>query len=338
MLVADIISTIMKEINYIELLERFLKGEASEAEEATLFCWFGTEAAKKKIYASYDETLNNVSDKLPEDIQNKIYRRIEEDTDLQRVTKKNNFSLPGISRYVAVACVCIFLGVAAVLYWSKSFMNTDFIVSAEEGMKSTVELPDGTMVWLNSGSRLQYSNTYNFWDRTVVLEGEGYFEVKQNQRNKFIVRVNGVEVKALGTKFDVKAYVGDEKIVTTLIEGKVSVKSETEELFLSRDQQLEFDLRSGSFSEIKSCDARRYALWKNNELYFNCEPLDEIGKTLERLYSIDVVFTSEAAKKYTFCGAISNTNLINVLECISLTAPVQYEMKNNILYFSDIEK
>lgn len=328
----------MKEINYIQLLERFLKGEASEAEETTLFSWFGTDAARKEVYAAYDEKLSRVSSKLPEDLQNKIYRRIEEETKLQQVTKEKSFSLRGISRYIAIACIFIFLGMSVSVFWGKYFMSTNFVVSADEGMKSTVELPDGTMVWLNSGSRLQYSSTYNLWDRTVILDGEGYFEVNKNQRKNFIVKANGLSIKVLGTKFNVKAYGGDGKTTTTLIEGKVSVKSENDEHSLTPNQQLDFNHQSGSFSEIKNCDASRYALWKNNELYFDCEPLDVIGKTLERLYSIEVVFSSESAKDYTFCGAISNTNLINVLECISLTAPVRYEMKKNVLYFSEIEK
>lgn len=327
----------MKETNYIQLLELFLKGEASETEEAILFNWFGTEAARKEIYASYDEKLNRTPEKLPEEIQSKIYRRIEEETDLRQFPAKKRFSLQRMSRYAAVACICILLGIGVSIFGSRAFMKTEFVVSAAEGMKSTVELPDGTIAWLNSGSSLQYNNSYNLWNRTVVLRGEGYFEVKKNAWKSFIVQANGLEVKALGTKFNVKAYNGD-KIITTLLEGKVSVKNKKEEMLLTRDQQVEFNPHSGVFSEIKKCDASRYALWKNNKLYFNCEPLDEIAKTLERLYSVKVVFTSEPVKQYTFCGAISNTNLINVLECICLTAPIHYEMKENILYFSMTEK
>lgn len=328
----------MKEINYIQLLKRFLAGETSEAEEAILFNWFGTETAKKVIYASYDEKLKCISDKLPQDVQDKIYQSIEEKTDLKQVARKRSFKLRKIIRYAVIGCVGVFLGMALLSGWNYFLMNTDNRVIAEEGMRSTVVLPDGTVVWLNSGSSLQYNGAYNFWNRTVILEGEGYFEVKKSRLKDFIVQAKGLEIKALGTKFDVKAYNGDDEIVATLLEGKISVKSDEDEHILTRDQQLEFNLRSGSFSEIKNCDATRYALWKNDELYFNCEPLDVIAKTLERLYSIDVVFTSESVKKYTFCGAISNTNLVNVLECLSLTAPVRYEIKNNILYFSDAEK
>lgn len=328
----------MKEINYIQLLKRFLAGETSEAEEAILFNWFGTETAKKAIYASYDEKLKCISDKLPQDVQDKIYQSIEEKTDLKQVARKRSFKLRKIIRYAVIGCVGVFLGMALLSGWNYFLMNTDNRVIAEEGMRSTVVLPDGTVVWLNSGSSLQYNGAYNFWNRTVILEGEGYFEVKKSRLKDFIVQAKGLEIKALGTKFDVKAYNGDDEIVATLLEGKISVKSDEDEHILTRDQQLEFNLRSGSFSEIKNCDATRYALWKNDELYFNCEPLDVIAKTLERLYSIDVVFTSESVKKYTFCGAISNTNLVNVLECLSLTAPVRYEIKNNILYFSDAEK
>lgn len=333
----DITNSMEKNKN-IDLLDRFLKGETTETEDAMLFDWFGSKESQRDIYASYDERWENASDMIPSDVQDRIYKSIRNKTNLHQKIKTKRFTLRSLSRYIAVACLFIVIGMSLFIVMGKGLFTTNFVVSAEEGMKSTVELPDGTKVWLNSGSRLMYSNTYNFWNRKVHLEGEGYFEVNRNERKNFIVEVNGLEVEALGTKFNVKAYSGSNMITTTLLKGKVNVRSNEKEMLLSPDQQIQFNIRSKSFLEVKSCDASKYALWKNNELYFDCESLEEIGMTLEMLYSVDVVFASESAKKYTFCGAISNTNLINVLECITMTAPIHYEMKNNVLYFSDIEK
>lgn len=331
----------MEKKDYIKLLNSFLKGETTESEEAVLFNWFGSEEAKQDIFASYDGRWSSSSDELPLEMRNKILMRIKEETTMpEDITVKpepaKRFVFRNLYRYIAVACLFLLLGMG--IPFAVSNLKTDFVVIAEEGQKSTVVLPDGTRVWLNSGSQLKYNNFYGWWSRTVSLEGEGYFEVHKNKRSDFIVQADKLAIKALGTEFNVRAYKEDGEIVTTLTKGKVSVNSGTDEILLLPNEQLAYKSRSDSFSEVKSCHAERFVLWKNNELYFDCETLEDIGKTLSRLYSVEVVFTSETAGKYTFCGAISNTNLVNVLECISLTAPIQYEMKNNTIYFSDIEK
>lgn len=330
----------------INIIDRFLKGESAESEESgetELFRWFESEEAKKEIFASYDERWLESSEELSAEIRNKMLVRIKKESNqgekaqLARASKQR-LRINILYRYIAVACLFLLIGTGLSITIEKLFLTTDFIVLAEDGQKSTVELPDGTIAWLNSGSRLIYKNTYGWWNRTVSLDGEGYFEVKKNNGKDFIVQVNDIKVTALGTKFNIRAYSNTEEITTTLLEGKVNVQSQTKEILLSSGQQLSFNKQSDSFSEVRNCDAKQYALWKSNKLYFGYESLEEIGKTLERLYSIKVVFTSEAAGKYTFSGTISNTNLINVLECICLTAPVKYEIKSNILYFSEVNQ
>lgn len=328
----------MDKINYILLTERFLKGETSEAEEIILFRWFDTEKAKEVIYASYKDKWDHAPNVLSEEIQDKIHKNILADTLPLKEGKVSRFGTKTILRYIAVACISALISISLYKGYDKPVPENNFIVSAAEGMKSEVVLPDGTKVWLNSQSCLKYSNSYNQNDRIVYLDGEGYFEVKKDPEKTFIVNAKGVEIKALGTKFDIKAYKDNQDVTTSLLEGKVSIRGKEKEIILSPNQEVCFDTHSSSFSEIKEYDASRSALWKDNQFYFDNQSLEEIAIVLERQYAVEVVFTSETVKAYTFCGIINNTTLFNVLECLRLTSPIEYEIKNSTLYFSEITK
>lgn len=328
----------MDKTNYIQLIERFLKGETTEAEETTLFHWFDSEGAKEEILASYKDKWEHASDILSKETQSEIYKKIQADTLPTFKGKVSRFGSKTILRYIAVASISVLIGMGIYKGFDKPGTENNFIVSAAEGMKSEIVLPDGTKVWLNSQSSLTYSSSYNQNDRIVFLDGEGYFEVKKDLKKAFIVNAKGIEIEALGTKFDIKAYKDNQEVTTSLLEGKVSVRGKEKEIILFPNQEVCFNTRSSSFSEIKGYDASRSALWKDNQFYFDNQSLEEIAKILERKYAVEVVFSSETVKAYTFCGIINNTTLFNVLECLRLTSPIEYEIKNSTLYFSEINK
>ncbi len=324
----------MEKKEYIDLFDRFIKGETTETEDQMVFEWFHGENAKEELFSSYEKKWQSVSNEMCSYEQDTIFEKIRKKTDIDRYKSvSRKFVLKSIFRYVAVACLFILLGVGVFQYTKYDYTSRNFIVSADIGQKATVELPDGTIVFLNSGSTLTYNGAYNVQNRRVVLEGEAYFNVKKNMKKAFIVVTGDLEIEALGTSFDVKAYANDLSITTTLLEGKVSVRSESEEIILSPDKQVSFIRATNSFNEPQICNASRFVLWKDDELFFDCETLEQVSETLKKVYSIDIIFMSEEIKAHTFCGVINNTNIHNVLEYLSLTAPVDYEVKNNKIYF-----
>ena len=187
-----------------------------------------------------------------------------------------------------------------------------------------VVLPDGTRVSLGTRTSFSYDSRYGKSERIVQLEGEAYFEVAKDTTLRFIVKAGEMEVEALGTTFNVKAYQEDGELTTTLFEGKVRTSVGKDEVILKPDESLSFDKSSRRM--IVSDDLAAYArMWKDNELVFKGATMEEVAVMLDRLYNVKVRFTSEKVKHYRFSGVIKNNSLDNVIELISLTAPIMYK-------------
>lgn len=167
-------------------------------------------------------------------------------------------------------------------------------------------LSDGTVVHLNSESRLKYPVTFSGEERQVWLEGEAYFEVKKSAGKRFIVSSSGVDVTVLGTKFNVTSYSGSGKVITTLVEGCVEVSVENQPGKQSRlqpDQQAVFDQLTGEL-KTREVDVLLYTSWKDGYYTFEQQPIGEIMEILARWYDIDIVFQDPDRRKTRFTGRL----------------------------------
>jgi hypothetical protein len=158
------------------------------------------------------------------------------------------------------------------------------------GKTSELLLPDGTKVILNAGSRLIYPENFSGKTREVFLVGEAYFDVKHDLHHPFIVQLNDLRVKVLGTRFNISAYSADNIIETVLAEGKVSMERNNAGLFdkvteLVPGQLASFD-RTNQSINLKSIDANNYILWTKGLFQFESTDLSRITKRLERYYNI----------------------------------------------------
>ena len=156
----------------------------------------------------------------------------------------------------AVAIAAMFVLIAGgtwVVLNTTTFMNkAQYIVfEAPYGEKSKMTFPDGTVVWLNAGSSLKYSNKYNTDDRVVELEGEGYFEVAKKKKIPFVVHTRGYDVVVKGTKFNVTAYPEDSNITTTLMEGAVELLKEKQHIAMKPGESVTLNVVSGKFTLTK---------------------------------------------------------------------------------------
>lgn len=162
-------------------------------------------------------------------------------------------------------------------------------------------LCDGTVVYLNSSSKLTYPVAFVGNERRVFLEGEGYFEVKSDAGHPFQVEVNGTIVEAVGTAFNINAYPEKDGVEATLVRGKVNVENGRQRVVLSPGQQARCDDRN---IEVREVDCREYVSWKNGMFIFNRMTLEDIMLQMQRWYGLSVFFSSEAVKQYTFTGMI----------------------------------
>ncbi|WP_291594102.1 FecR family protein [Bacteroides sp.] len=195
------------------------------------------------------------------------------------------------SRVAAVLLIPLLTILVVYLYVHPRNENVELVeYYVPRGGQQQITLPDGTKAYLNSGTLLIYPQKFTGDVRSVYLIGEGNFDVKQDKEHPFIVKTRCLNVKALGTKFNVLAYAEDDKTVTTLESGAVAIQKTNEEeiVTLSPNEQLEYDNSTGEFNK-RMTTASVCAGWTKGELNFVTLTLKDIFITLERMYNMHII-------------------------------------------------
>ena len=196
-----------------------------------------------------------------------------------------------------------------------------------KGEKSYLQLPDGTKVWLNSCTTIQYAEDYGRSNRNTHLSGEAYFEVARNEKKPFIVKTNGIDVKALGTAFNISAYPEDTQLITTLFSGKVAVQPTlTKQQIMLAPNQVAIYYKSGNKIEVTPYDKKLFAQWRGGYLSFEMMYLQDITKLLERNYNVVFRYDNQKIKKFKFSGSFRNSeDLTQILNVIKTNTGIQYQ-------------
>lgn len=251
---------------------------------------------------------------------------------------KRSFSWKMLYRVAAV--LLVLLVPFATYYQGKHTVKQDFsdiVVEASLGTHTKLNLPDGSLVWLNAGSKVTYSQGFGVDDRKLTLEGEGYFEVAHNEKVPFEVCTKEVNLRVLGTKFNFKNYSNDEEVMISLVEGKVALQNgikAMEELYLEPNERMVLNKLTGEM--VKSKANVEYAnIWRDNKLFFDEELLEDIAKKLMRSYDVRIEVADSLRDRRFYGDFMINKNTIEeVLETIASTSRMNYRYENGkyILY------
>lgn len=198
----------------------------------------------------------------------------------------------------------------------------------------TIVLSDGTKVWLNAGSSLQYPVCFNDKERTVSITGEAYFEVthKLNTNTKtlvpFVVQLaNKGKIKVLGTQFNVNAYNANE-VKTTLVEGKVQVANFSNQFKTILPGEQAVQNANGNITTNDNINVDAVLAWKNDFFYFEGDNIQNIMNELSRWYNVQVVYQDQVP--YTFVAKISrNENISSILKIFELTNLIKFKINGN---------
>jgi transmembrane sensor len=194
------------------------------------------------------------------------------------------------------------------------------------GGQYQVNLPDGTRIWLNAGSSLRYPTRFSVKERKVELSGEAYFEVAKNKALPFRVLTGKQVVEVLGTHFNVKAYIDESAVKTTLLEGSIKVTENQSSVskLLKPGQQ---SVLANNNLKISEADTEEAIAWKNGLFLFNDQNLDEIMLQVSRWYGVTVIFNDSSIKKQIFSGSISRfQNISQLLEVLESTGSVHFKI------------
>lgn len=202
------------------------------------------------------------------------------------------------------------------------------------GKRSSVELADGTKLWLNSGSRAIYPVAFNGKTREIYIEGEGYLEVAHDATRPFFVVTDQVKVKVLGTKFNISAYKEDDRVSVVLVEGSVQASIGTENLIMKPNQILNYEKLTQK-SMLEKTNVLEHVSWIDGWMLCNKEQIQSITNKLSRYYDIKINYSDLRLNNLTLTGKLDlKSNYEDVLKAICTTAPLKYEIIDNAIYLT----
>ena len=362
------------------LIARKLSGEASQADLRELEAHLGENASDQYLF----EMLNTYWMQHPEghlvnnnETEERITRIIAGGGTSSEVTSDLNSLSPTLSpprsggfkkwawgggiAAIVVAGILVFVNAGKTNHKlvSKSVQSQQREVMAKRGTRSKLILPDGTQVWLNADSKLTYLNTFNNELREVNLDGEAFFDVVKDAKRPFVVHTSGIDIKVLGTAFNVKSYQQESTIETTLLRGMIEVTTrddtKTPKVILRPHEKLVFkksdnELSAGDKIEVKPNpksekvqDARMAIIpvisrpdsvmketsWVYNKLVFEGENFKEVSLKMERWYNVRIDFRDEKLMRYRLKGTFQNETIQQALEALKLIAKFDYVMNGN---------
>lgn len=254
-------------------------------------------------------------------------------------------------------------------FWGYKFLNQQDLATENEkhfneinvklGTKTKVQLPDGSHVWVNSDSKLTYAETFHGPTRDIYLEGEAYFDVVKDPKHPFIVHTSGIDIKVLGTAFNVKAYKTEPTIEATLVHGLIEVtktnQPEASKILLHPHEKLIFDKKANEQSVIKpGMNAAESAIaqdkttppsititplsktvadsalietsWVYNRLSFEEEKFEDLAKKIERWFNVEITINNNKIRSYRSTGSFENETVDEALKELQYLVPFNYQI------------
>lgn len=283
--------------------------------------------------------------------------RDEDSAYLLHGSRKNRFV-----RKMAIAASILVIPIAGLFYYmgdTKSPVpdekTAELAVTTKNGSRTNIQLPDGSKVWLNSGSTLTYDKQFGQEIREVVLSGEAFFDVIKNAEKPFIIHTASMDIKVLGTQFNVKSYANDKHSEASLIHGSIEVslkKRGSEKILLKPNEKIvvmnERLVKDTALVVLKNVPSEpiiavkklNYApidstiietSWVDNKFSFQDESFEDIAVRMERWYGTRVQFQDPSFKSMRFTGTFTNETINQALEALQITAGFHYNKQNNTI-------
>lgn len=325
-----------EQLQHIKLLVfRYFEGKTSPEDAEVLFSFLKEGDSNPSLFRKWEDEWLSSLEFQPE--LNERWKKIKLANRNSEFIKK---SVPVVRSYrnyiyAAASIVLLIIGsIVALISIHNRQQEQYFTLETPLGQKSKITMPDGSLVWLNSGSSLTYSNKYGKGNREVKLSGEAYFEVKKDLK-KFIVQINGYSIIVKGTRFNVSAYSDDQLLTTTLLEGRVEFNYMQGSLEMAPNETMELNLKTNSITRKKN--RQSINAWTRNRLEYGNIELEELLKKLSREYARTILLESDSLKKQSFSISINtNKDLTDVLNAIAEIIPIKAINQNDTIKLKPI--
>ena len=380
----NIMKDFMQQSNHIiDLLSKFLSGTISSKEKSDLYRYMVDDHLKGEIIELLQQQWDNepqLADEIPSKAMfEKIKKTIEAETSLSGLSiPVNQSSKSDILRWRSFLRYAAVFVVAFGLSWfAKDWVTKDAVTSfitgivpqyievlVPYGSKTKVMLPDSSAVWLNAGARLKYPASFNGVVREVFLQGEGFFDIAEDREHPFIVSSNGLNIKVLGTKFNLMANADDNIIETTLIEGaievlglvdantqgnislkpgqKLTMRKENDKYEIQSIQEAGLSIPEEAVAPVKIKSAKLLekanveivTAWTENKLVFDKERFGEVKIKLERWYGVTIDVKDSEILDYRFTGTFEKQTFEQAMNALSRAASCKFKIDKDLVTVS----
>lgn len=313
------------------LIQRVLEGVASSEEIHLLQSKF---EESEDIYRPYLKEKNkydilnpafDVSSKDTEQAWKKMEVQLKLSEQKKLTTSKFSIFIKQLQRVASVLLLPLLFFTGYYIFYQRGADVVYQEVYSPAGMRSKVNLPDGSIAWLNSKSSIRFPIDMSY-NRAVAMEGEAYFEVKKDILHKFSVAANNINVVVTGTEFNINAYKSESGIAVTLVKGGIDIQLPNSDEFLSikPSEKIDIDVNTMTYN-IENTNTYKWTSWKDGVLAFRDDTFEDVCKRISNYYSVDIQIMDEEVHDYIFRATFEYESIEEILRLLSFSAPISWQ-------------
>jgi len=310
------------------LLLRYYEGETTEDETALVEEWLEASEENRRT-ARQVQTLGLAADMAQISSRLDVKKALEDVHRKMKQKKVNRYRVlfRGMQRAAAILFIPLMVS-WSILYWDKDKEEIHMMeVRTNPGMTTSVELPDGTEVVLNSSSSLRYPSRFADDKREVKLVGEAFFSVAKDEKKFIVGTLNNSKIVVHGTEFNVEAYKGSRTVQTTLVSGKVSFSyvnnGRRNNVMMIPGQKVIYDIVREKVV-VKEVNVDVETCWKDGCLIFRNTPFEEILKSLSKRYNVEFILKKASLKQSSFTATFTKQRLERILEHFRISSNIHF--------------
>ena len=325
----------------LDKVRDYFYGRCSDGEEVRLQQWFadnGNSSEADRLLGTLLDEVRSENPALAQAAFEEFCRRIGHSVPARTAPRRLTTVVRWTQRIAAVLIVPLLIAVS-LLYTKTAHTPEWEEVLVPAGQRSELRLADGTLLWLNSGTRVTYPTHFNGRQRKIFVDGEVYAEVMHDKRHPFVISAGDVEVEVLGTKFNMRAYNSDQLVEVALVEGSVrfDVNSDkyNDEVVMVRNDVAQYDRLTGAL-EMTSFQSENYkSRATGGGFYFFNESLDGITAQLARCFDQKIIITDpELAGVRFYAFFTNNESLLKILGTLNTDKSMSIRERNDVIYIS----
>lgn len=333
----------MEEKQKIKLFYKFVNRKSNRQE----FDEFVDEFKDHKVPGTFDYLMDAYANTIHSELEVPEQKELkfEAQTILRKAKEKelrsNRFKQFLLHSPIVRIAAVILIVVSVALYWTYQNISkentSDVVASVQSIEKSTaygeisnVTMSDGTNVKLNAGTKITFDEQFTGNIREVNMSGQAFFDVSRNEEQPFVINAGKVNIRVLGTSFDVKAFEEENRAIITVVSGKVRVKTNEGKVILKADEQAIFDKSSG-YLKMKKVKSDEFTKWMNGTLYFDKTPIKDVLAQMERWYDVEFKVNNKNILNKKVTGEYTNASLKTILKALEFSIDINYKIDEKLI-------